>query len=274
MSNTNIALLFMTCDSYSDTWFSYFSCLKKHWPEFSMPIYICSESKGLTLPGYNISYPLEGTSGNELWSKRLLKTLKKIKEDYILFTLEDFWLTDRVDDNQVNDVIETIQRDNSIGYICMINEKKPFSERKSAYKNWVKDCEYPILWECTKECGWRLTTQMGVWRKEYLIKMLRAHESAWSFETLATWRSSRYSKKRVFDTKHTIFKYPEGGVISRGLVREKCIDIYNPDLLSKCIAKRGVLRDTDPLPNTSAGTPTKNLKYYINVIKSYSPKLF
>ncbi len=268
----NVAMLFVSCDSYSDTWVPFFKCLKKCWPEFSMPIYVCAESKSFSTADYDINCPLKDTTGNEQWGKRLLKTLKSIKEDYILFTLEDFWLLQKVDDNKVKNIIRIMKDDSSIGYICMINEKKPKSEEWGIPDPWVKECEYSPLWECTPKCQWRLTTQMGLWRKSYLKKMLRAHESAWAFEPLATWRSLKYSKKRVFDTKETIFDYPYGGVLWRGRVCEKYVGMYDLDLIASCIEKRGILRDIDPIPNPQVETK-KDIRYYLNVLKSYLPKL-
>lgn len=155
----------------------------------------------------------------------------------------------------------------------MVNEKKSFSDKKGRNQPWVVNSEYSDLWECTSACHWRLTTQMGLWRKSYLIKMLRSHESAWAFEDLATWRSNKFSKKRVFDTKDAIFVYPYGGVFGRGKVNEKYLDRYDSSLLKECILKRGVLRTTDPVPSPET-TSQKDLSYYIRVIKSFFPKLW
>lgn len=271
---TNVAMLFVTCDNYCDAWLPYFACLKNHWPEFCWPIYLCSESKGLEIDGYKIYSPLKNSKeDNRQWSKRLLKTLQHIDEEYILFTLEDFWLTSKVDDNKVRQILSILDNDSSIGYICMINEKKALSDKKGGSIPWVVCSEYPNLWECTKACHWRLTTQMGLWRKDYLVKMLRSHESAWSFEDLATWRSTRYSKKRVFDTKEAIFVYPEGGIFGRGKVLEKYINQYDISLLDASIKKRGLLHISDPMPSPEA-TAKKDLSYYVRVMKSFLPKLW
>lgn len=269
----NVAMVFMTCDSYNDAWLPFFKCLSKYWPDFSMPVYLCSETKYLAITGYDIRCPLKDSTGSNLWSKRLLKILKAIKEDYIFFTLEDFWLTSKVDNNKVNEIIEIMKTDSSIGYICMINEKEPKSKEWGIKEKWVKECEYASLWECTEKCLWRLTTQMGLWRKDYLIKMLRAHESAWVFEPLATWRSIHYSRKRVFDTKEAIFKYPEGGILGRGKVYEKYRDYYEAELLEEVISKRGLLLTSDVIPAPEK-TAVKDFNYYVNVLKSYAPKIF
>ncbi len=270
--NNNVAMLFATCDNYCDAWHPFFDCLHNNWPKFCMPIYLCSESKDFSKDGFNIKCPLAGTTNNNSWSSRILRTLKAIKEEYILFALEDFWLTSIVDDAKVNEIIRIMKDDSSIGYICMVNEKKPLSEKWGYGDVWCKECEYPLLWECTKDCKWRLTTQIGLWRKDYLIKMLRSHESAWSFEPLASWRSVRFSKKRVFDTKETIFSYPYGGVLWRGKVHESYIPLYDEDIIKPCIEKRGILKDSDTIPNPE-NKANKNIRYYINFIKSYSPKL-
>lgn len=267
----NAAMIFVTCDNYSDAWLPYFKCMNKHWPEFNWPVYLCSETKGLEIEGYNIHCPLkDDKDDNRQWSRRLLKTLRNIKEEYVLFTLEDFWLTSKVDDDKVRRILSILDNDPSIGFICMVNEKKAFSDRKGRLKPWVVASEYSDLWECTAECGWRLTTQMGLWRKSYLIKMLRAHESAWVFEDLATWRSNIFSKKRVFDTKEAIFEYPYGGIFGRGKVHEEHMALFDPSLLEDCVNKRGILRATDPIPSPEAA-PRKGLQYYLRVIKSFLP---
>lgn len=204
-----ISMLFSSCDSYDDDWIPFFTQLKKFWPEFNMPIYIGAESKTFQFEGLDIRCPLSNGPVYRQWSKRLLKLLEYIDTDYVLFTLDDFWLTAPVDNTKFERILSYMEKDKRIGFVCLKQEIVPerTSEKDMAA---AVECQYPELWRCLKDKSFRITTQFGLWKRSYLIKILRAHESAWYFETRATWRS-KFCWERIYDVKESITIYPVGG---------------------------------------------------------------
>ena len=263
----NISMLLSSCDKYDDAWLPFFSQLKKFWPEFDMPVYLGTESKKFQLDGYDIRCPLSGGPKYQQWSERLLKLLEKIDTDYVLFALDDFWLTSPVDTAKFERICSYMEKDKRMGFVCLKLEavKGKSSERDLAN---VVDCQYPELYRCLKGKSFRITTQIGIWKRSYLKKILRSHESAWYFETRATWRSKFYWE-RVYDVKESITIYPVGGFFWGGQCYEDYKDLFDSELIRPCVEKRGFIHfgDQRNYPQTPRG-----LAYYWSIFRSMLPK--
>lgn len=262
----NISMLLSSCDKYEDTWKPFLSLLKKHWPEFNMPIYLGAETKEIAIEGLDVRCPLSKGPVYTQWSERLLRLLDHIDSEYILFSLDDFWITERVNDDAFNRICSYMENDSQMGFVCLKQEIKDYSSEKD--KAACIDCQYPELWRCLKDKSFRITTQFGIWKKSYLIRILRAHESAWYFETRATWRS-KFMWERVYDAKENVITYPVGGSIGGGRVYKDYLHYYDEDLIHECIEKRGTLKfgETKTYP-----PEPKGWRYYVNLILSMLPK--
>ena len=91
-------MLLSTYDGGEDLWEGFFTALVSEWDNFDMPIVMNTESKSYKFKDLNIKCFNFYKPGQKIpWAKRLIRTLKAIKTDYILFFLEDFWLEDKVD---------------------------------------------------------------------------------------------------------------------------------------------------------------------------------
>ena len=212
----NISMLLSSCDKYDDSWAPFFIQLRKFWPEFNMPVYMGTESKTFQIEGFDIRCPLANGPIYRQWSKRLMKLLEYIDTEYVLFTLDDFWLTAPVDNEKFEKIVSYMEQDKRMGFVCLKQEIIPgkTSEKDMAA---VAECQYPELGRCLKGKSFRITTQFGIWKRSYLTKILRSHESAWYFETRATWRSKFYWEY-VYDVKESITVYPVGGFLWGGSV--------------------------------------------------------
>jgi len=264
--DNNIAMVLSSCDKYEDTWAPFFIQLHKYWPNFSMPVYLSTETKSYSFSNFKIECPLSKKKVYKQWSERLLKLLESVNEEYILFMLDDFWLTETVDTKSFLNCYTYLKNNSAIGFICLKQEIKDYSSQED--KNNVHDCEYPELWECSKEKAFRITTQAGIWRKKYLIKLLRKHESAWYFETRASWRSKFY-KERVFDTKFNVLTYPVGGTIGGGKLYEDYLNLYPEEVYVEVLKKRGTIKfgALKQYPKEPQG-----IWYYYSLFKSMLPK--
>lgn len=259
-------MILSSCDNYEDTWAPFFICLKKYWTSFEMPIYLSTETKNTNFTGCDIRCPLSGGNVYKQWSERLEKLLNYIEEDYILFMLDDFWLTERVDEQFLWKVLDYMKSNKDIGFVCLKQEIKDYCSDKE--KANAVDCEYPDIWEYKPQKSFRITTQAGLWRKDYLKKILRRHESAWYFETRATWRSRFYSE-RVFDVKRNVLTYPIGGTIGGGKLYEDYLDLYPVALYEETMNKRGTIKYGEK--RTYPKEP-RGFGYYFSLFKSVLPK--
>lgn len=263
----NISMLFSSCDKYDDAWIPFFTQLKRFWPEFDMPVYMGTESKTFQFEGIDVRCPLAREPQYTQWSERLLKLLEHVDTEYVLFTLDDFWLTAPVDNTKFEKIFSYMKNDKRMGFVCL---KKEIIHGKSSAKD-IKaavECEYPELWRCLKDKSFRITTQFGIWKKSYLKKMLRAHESAWYFETRATWRSKFYWE-RIYDVKESITIYPVGGFFGGGQCYKDYKTFFDEELIRPCVEKRGFIRfgDHRKYPPTPKG-----ISYYWSIFLSMFPK--
>ena len=264
--NKQLCMLLSSCDDYEDTWKPFFMQLKEYWPSFSFPVYLGTETKVFSFPGFDIRCPLSEGKSYKQWSQRLLKLLEHIDEEFILFMLDDFWLTDPVDITSFNTILEYVKENKQIGFVCLKQEIKEYSSAKD--KANAVDCEYPELWECRPGKSFRITTQAGIWRKKYLVKLLRSHESAWYFETRATWRS-KYYKERCFDTRFNVLTYPIGGSIGGGKLYEDYLPLYPESVYEETRNKRGTIQFGS---HRTYPKDVKGLMYLWYMIKSACPK--
>lgn len=262
----NISMILMTCDKYEDTWYPFVTQLKSNWSEFNMPIYIGTETKKFSYQGFDIRCPLANGPVYNQWSNRLLKLLQHIDSDYILFFLDDFWLSEKVDNIRFENALSCLKSNSDIGFICLLHEEKYYLKPEQRIN--IVESEFEEFNEWKKGLPFRITTQAGIWKKKYLMKILRSHESAWYFETRATWRS-KYYKERVLNAKKSIFNYPIGGVIGGGKLYRDYLHLYPEDITSRC-THRGIINFGDI--RQYPGIMNKGLKYYISIIKSAMPK--
>jgi hypothetical protein len=142
-------------------------------------------------------------------------------EDHVLLMLEDFWLKEKVDETQLHQCEEIIKSDSTIGFICLVHQLDPSSENPTSEN-------YPNLIEYGRHTPYRVTTQAGLWRRDYLLSLLRKHESAWWFEMFGSKRSKR-SEYHSYVVEKSVFSYDDGGVLFRGCYVEEYIKFFKDD---------------------------------------------
>ena len=267
--DNNICFILCSCDSYEDLWVPFCTQLVKHWPEFDLPIYLSTETKSFRYDGLHIETPLKDSNTDlSSWSKRLVILLKNLPYDYLIFMLDDFLLTEDVDVKEVEKAYHIIKSDDKIGLIHLwplISSNSNQRRRDNAV-----ECQYPDFYLIKNKMPYRIMTQVSIWKKDYMLKVLRAHESAWHFEVRGTIRS-RFLKEKVYAIKEKIMDYPEGGLIWRGKAVEERLNYYDQELIAGIINKRGVIKAGDSSAVTKR-TP-RNLSYLWNMLKSFSPKI-
>lgn len=215
-----IPLIVSSCDKCRDLWQPFFYLVKKNWPDFNRKVYLCTDSKTYACDGFDITCPLCMPS-ESTWSENLIALLKGIDEEYVLLMLEDFWLKEKVDETQLHQCEKIIMRDPTIGFICLVHQLD------SSPDNPVSE-NYPNLIEYGPKTAYRVTTQAGLWRRDYLLSLLRKHESAWWFEMFGSKRSRKYDY-HSFVVEKSVFSYDDGGVLFRGCYVEEYIKFFKDD---------------------------------------------
>lgn len=228
-------LLVNSYDGGEDLWEGFFTSLVRWWPGFDMPVLLNTQSKSFSYSGLAIKTLNLYKSGSKIaWSGRLMETLKQINEEYVLFFVDDDWLTGPVDTERFEQSVRFMDQYADAGNIC-------FAPPGLDYKN---DGRCPFLDRAPQKGDYRVNGQVTLWRKNVLLKFLRPHESVWDFETLGSRRSRRYPDKLYGLSKNAkpVFIYELRGMIFRGKWYNESVvkEIINDLNLSVDIEERGI----------------------------------
>lgn len=254
--DSNIPLIVSSCDKCSDLWQPFFYLIKKNWPDFDRKVYLCTDSMTFAYEEFDIACPLKMPSGST-WSENLMALLKGIGEDHVLLMLEDFWLKEKVDETQLHQCEEILKSDPTIGFICLIRQLD------SSLENPISE-KYPNLIEYGRHTPYRVTTQAGLWRRDFLLSLLRKHESAWWFEMFGSKRSKR-SEYHSYVVEKSVFSYDDGGVLFRGCYVEEYIKFFKDDKNISINPKRG----TDSKENLMAEVKERTILQKLNPLFIY-----
>lgn len=255
--NNKVTILVNSCDKYEDAWEPFFRLLKIQWPECeNYKIVLSTESKQ-----YNCDFLDVKTINieeNMSWSARLKNALEKIDTKYVLFFLEDFFLLEKVRDDIFNKALELMERDSEIGLITF--NKRRFGSQFPEEVDHDR-CFYKVKKSVTN----RTNVLVGLWRKEYYLKLIFGDENPWEYEKNSNIRS-RYAGWKIYsqDYKYSpaAFRYCMNPVDGYGITYGKWLNknkelfeahgIYNVDY-----DNLGVFEETVTYEDFS-GKKTKN----------------
>ncbi|MBD2279339.1 MAG: hypothetical protein ACK4V0_05585 [Aphanizomenon sp.] len=161
-----IPILVVSCDKYQDVWHPFFHCFFKNWPDCPYPIYLVSNT--LEYPDDRVSSILINPDID--YSSNLIKALNQIPQEWVIFWVEDRPPAIPVDTARLVKLIQLAQSKNA-GYLKLI------------------PCNPPALVDEAEEIGelpkgsrYRISMTVALWKKETLLKILKAGETAWDIE--------------------------------------------------------------------------------------------
>ena len=161
---------------------------------------------GRTIKGIDSRY------SNLSFSSRLKILLKSINEDFVLFFLDDFFLLDDIDEKLIEDAIKLLNDNKKIAAAQLkdVLSSKDICVKKIDDFFSLRNNRTPYI----------CTTQVTLWRRKELIKILRDGESPWDFEIIGSYRLRSFNKMIIYrnDECSSCINYPIGGIIHRGKV--------------------------------------------------------
>ncbi|MBQ6569864.1 MAG: hypothetical protein IJL87_06380 [Clostridia bacterium] len=184
MDNTknDITILVSSCDLYEDAWEPFFRLLKIQWPECPYKIVLNTEVKEYRCDFLNVRTFKGGK--DTPWSKRLKNCLKTVDTDYVLFFLEDQFLREPVNTEWWDKTAEYIRNNPNVGVIFPRHTGKQTQNIDEDFFPRSKVTE-----------NMQIVGMAALYNKNYFIKLLRDHESAWEFEQYASIRCKKYPEE-------------------------------------------------------------------------------
>lgn len=172
---TDCAVLYLSCDRYSDLWLPSTQLFNRHWPDCPWPRYFASDSKPRNLFNFTC---LGGSSPHLDWSTLLGDVLKQLPYKTVLLFLDDFFLTSRADTTRAKLLLDEMHRLGG-SHLRLVAHRNHLLQMKNS----------ELVGELKVGLPYRTSLQAGFWRVDTLAGLLRGGESPWEFEVAGTWRS-------------------------------------------------------------------------------------
>lgn len=267
--NDSLTILVSSCDKYEDLWEPFFYLLHKNWKELEQyPIVLNTETKKFSMEGLNIQCLQLYSKGEKVsWGKRLIDTLKEINSEYILFFLDDYFITDVVDNNKVMESIKLFEKDTEAAVFYLIPTEGGIENESLGNFLLLKN-----------DATWKLNTSIGIWKKKYLMSYIMEHESPWAWEQYGSIRARNY-KQHFYTWKSAIpvifnFAVEWGGAIHRGKWTPYAIQLCKDNNISIDFSIRGYETGRPPFDEDEFATDKKGIakvfrRPFIKRVKRY-----
>ena len=168
----DLSILIIGFDGYKDVWDRDIYLMNKFWPDRPKTYLVNSE----LVPIYD-GIEIINAGPNSEWSRKVQVALDRVDTPYVLLLLEDFFITDYVDNKMLESIIQMIEDDGILFYqllVQLINQKW---EKGKTYK---RDKNIKII-PSNKKYG--INLQAAIWDKEFLKKTIGiGNYNAWKFE--------------------------------------------------------------------------------------------
>lgn len=182
----DVSILVVGFDGYIDVWNHFFALMNKYWADRPQTYLATSE---LT-PVYENVHVIP-TGKNTEWSKRTAIALEQIKTPYVILMLEDFFISDYVDNDVVKSCIEMVEQDNIKFYQILVQLLKQTWEKGKPYKGNKHIHVIPT----DKKYGVNL--QAAIWQTQYLKEKIgNENYNAWQFE-MNQLNAEKYNENKI-----------------------------------------------------------------------------
>ncbi len=176
-----VTILVNSCDLYEDAWEPTFKLYKVQWPDCPYKFVLNTETKEYSGESDNVKTICYGKKGT--WTERFEYVLNQIDTPYVLFTLEDYFLLDRVNSDVFEKAVSVMDNNSNVGMICLSH-----TERENIATGEYEDENF---YSRTIDPQCKIWCRICLYRREYLLKLLKNHESIWDFEQYATYRAMK-----------------------------------------------------------------------------------
>lgn len=196
-----LCMAISSCGSYSDLWDNHVTLLNENWSDREIITTIVTdritdkqyEDVSVFAAGDNLEMP-----------DRLRVFLQTVETEYILITLDDYYVTKKIENSKIERAIKLMDKV-GLDYLRFWpypHEKKKIEGVNKAY--WIE-----------LSGNYKVNLYPGIWRKTFLESTLKNGLSAWEYEVLLTERAKDFGAKCAYSTYG---EFPILDVIRKGKI--------------------------------------------------------
>ncbi len=207
-----MTMLVLSCNQFSDLWDGQIKLLERNWPDREIDTYIVTDAH--TDKQYPDIKILNIENGAE-WSERLSAALEYVQTDYVFITLDDYYLIKKVNDRQIQDLLDMMEKE-KIDYIRL------FCRPKRATKQELQG--YRKIYKVDNSCDYSVNLYSGIWRREFIKSCIRTPMNAWKFEVSLHKRAEEYGANCVVSLNN---EYEILDVVRKGKLLHKAVAYFH-----------------------------------------------
>ncbi len=248
-------LIVTTSDAYHHILPIFIHLFKKYWNKDQQVEIVGYKKPEIVLPNNFSFYSLGIQSGNKKDFSNDLRKYFEQQDQFFVWSMEDTFLKAPVDVKLIAD-LEAMALDNrNIGRIELTGENQQHHTDifGTVYGKYIK--------ETPPKCDYRLSTQIAIWNKDYLLRYLTLNLSPWDFEC----------QPKVDDEFHNIGLDREDAPIQHNEgVRRFNLFEYNFNGIPKEVIKEMENLGIIPRNNVNWNPPAEKIKAYLDICKRAS----
>jgi hypothetical protein len=221
---SQLSILILSCDRYSDLWPVFFKLFEKYWPDCPYPVYLGTNEKQFYRPNIN----LLRIGVDEGWALGAKRMLEFIQSDYVLIILEDFFFFRTVDTQQVTMLFKAL-----VGLNGAYLRLRPFPSPDSK-------TFHPNIGLIEHGAPYRVALQAAIWKKDVFLHLLTPGENPWQMELRGTVRSEQMTES-FYSVWQPVFYYHAGvtkGEWTTSALRQLRQEGILPDLTARPLMTR------------------------------------
>ncbi len=180
VTGNDVAILVPSFDGYEDLWKPFFACFFKYWPDCPYPVFLGSNFNTYDDPRVT---PIRIGPDRD-YSSNLIAMLSGIRHEWVIVMIEDILLSAPVRTEALQSVIVVAQKMNT-GLLQLLPRRFDPNVEFAATRvsNEISEIEAGL--------PYRVSVNLGLWKRRVLLALLRPGETAWQFE--------RYGSLRTFE---------------------------------------------------------------------------
>ncbi len=217
----NFTVIISTCDKFSDLWDANIQLLNQNWADRNAETFLVTDKPtDRTFENVTVVAAGEGTEITE----RLRAVMPLIKTEYVFFTLDDYFLTEKISTEAINEDIR-IMKEHQIDYLRLF-----VMTMKSLKNRRAKEIDRGIFLLDNNAGDYIVSLYAGIWCKEFMEKTLTETLNAWQYEVSLT-TMARQMNARCADSRRG--EFPILDVIRKGKVLTKARKYFDENPIYK-----------------------------------------
>ena len=166
-------LLISSCNKFSDLWDEHFLLLKKHWKGLPWKVYLVTDKP---TDKYYEGIEIISAGEDKDFPMRIRYAAEKIESDYILLTLDDYFIINEIDSQKLTYLINRAEKEN-ISYLKLYDRRMTNPKKYEPLERLV-----PI--DLSRK--YALTLYPAIWERHFLINSVKEDMTPWKYEPSLT----------------------------------------------------------------------------------------